>query len=113
MIVDLIRNDLSRVAIPGTVAVRALFTTEAYPTVWQLTSTVTAQVPVRTTLTDLFSALFPCGSITGAPKSRTTALITALESSPRGPVLRSHRVGRLQPASNAGTVLGGDQDCRA
>ncbi|MFX4271367.1 aminodeoxychorismate synthase component I [Propionibacteriaceae bacterium Y1685] len=85
MIVDLIRNDLSRVAIPGTVAVSELFTREAYPTVWQLTSTVTAQVPERTTLTDLFSALFPCGSITGAPKSRTTELITALESSPRGP----------------------------
>ncbi|MDN5725799.1 MAG: aminodeoxychorismate synthase component I, partial [Propionibacteriales bacterium] len=84
MIVDLIRNDLSRVAVPGTVTVESLFDCEEYETVWQLTSTVSAEVPERTRLTDLFTALFPCGSVTGAPKISSMDLITDLEDSPRG-----------------------------
>ena len=84
MIVDLLRNDLSRVAVTGTVAVPALFTVERYPTVWQLTSEVAARVRDDVTLVDLFGALFPCGSVTGAPKARTMRLIRDLESGPRG-----------------------------
>eukprot|EP01034_Spumella_vulgaris_P046826 gene46826-58398_t len=68
MIVDLLRNDISRIALPHSVRVPALFATEALPTVWQMTSDVTARTRPGTTLTDVFAALFPCGSITGAPK---------------------------------------------
>ncbi|RME98399.1 MAG: aminodeoxychorismate synthase, component I, partial [Chloroflexi bacterium] len=82
MIVDMIRNDLSVTADPGTVCVPRLFTVEKYPTVLQMTSTVTAQTGVPTP--DLFSALFPCASITGAPKVRTMQIISELETSPRG-----------------------------
>jgi para-aminobenzoate synthetase/4-amino-4-deoxychorismate lyase len=84
MIVDLLRNDLSRVARTGSVAVRSLFDVEAYPTVWQLTSEVVATARPGTTLVDLLRALFPCGSVTGAPKLRTMQLIRDLEPTPRG-----------------------------
>ncbi|MGC1184434.1 MAG: aminodeoxychorismate synthase component I [Candidatus Dormiibacterota bacterium] len=84
MIVDLIRNDLGKVARAGSVAVEQLFALERFPTVWQMTSTVTAQVPAETRLTDILSALFPCGSVTGVPKARTMSLIADLEESRRG-----------------------------
>lgn len=84
MIVDLIRNDLSRIAVPGTVAVSDLLACEEFATVWQLTSTVTAELPADTGFRTIIGAMFPCGSITGAPKASTTALITALEDGPRG-----------------------------
>jgi len=84
MIVDLVRNDLGRVAQIGTVAVPSLCQLEAYPTVWQLTSTVTAQLRPDTGLTEVFQALFPSGSVTGAPKVAAMAAIAALERSPRG-----------------------------
>lgn len=84
MIVDLLRNDVSRVAQTGTVEVRDLFTLEAYPTVWQLTSEVRARTLPGVGLPDIFTALFPCGSVTGAPKRRTMQLIGELEASPRG-----------------------------
>lgn len=84
MIVDLLRNDLSRVAETGTVKVPALFSVEAYESVWQMTSTVIAQLRPRTTFADMLRALFPCGSITGAPKHHTMQLIDQLESTPRG-----------------------------
>ena len=84
MIVDLLRNDLGRVCVPGSVQVPSLFDVEAYPTVWQLTSTVTGLGRPGIGLTDLFDGLFPCGSITGAPKIRTMELITQLEDRPRG-----------------------------
>ncbi|HSJ28488.1 MAG TPA: chorismate-binding protein [Acidimicrobiia bacterium] len=84
MIVDMVRNDIGRVARTGTVAVPELFTAEKYDTVWQLTSTVTAEPRPATTLPDLFGALFPCASITGAPKVATMRLIADLESTPRG-----------------------------
>jgi para-aminobenzoate synthetase / 4-amino-4-deoxychorismate lyase len=83
MIVDLIRNDLGRLVPPGGVKVPALFTVEPYPTLKQMTSTITA-APVTANLTQILQALFPCGSITGAPKHRAIAHIHRLESAPRG-----------------------------
>ncbi|MBN9423114.1 MAG: aminodeoxychorismate synthase, component I [Candidatus Accumulibacter sp. 66-26] len=83
MIVDLLRNDLGRLAAPGKVRVEALCEAEAYPTLWQMVSTVAADVP-GASLFDLFRALFPCGSITGAPKIRAMQLIAELETPPRG-----------------------------
>ncbi len=84
MIVDLLRNDLGRVCLPGTVRVDALFELLRLPTVWQLTSTVTGRTPPGTTLADVFGALFPCGSVTGAPKLAAMRVIAGLEASPRG-----------------------------
>ncbi|HEY0438081.1 MAG TPA: chorismate-binding protein, partial [Phenylobacterium sp.] len=81
MIVDMLRNDLGRVAQVGSVRVPRLFEVERYPTVWQMTSTVEAETAVSTTA--LLAALFPCASITGAPKTRTTQLIAELERDPR------------------------------
>jgi len=84
MIVDLLRNDLGRVAVPGTVAVPARFVVEPFGQVLQMTSTVTATARPGTSLAGLLRALFPCGSITGAPKRRTMQIIGELEPSPRG-----------------------------
>jgi para-aminobenzoate synthetase/4-amino-4-deoxychorismate lyase len=84
MIVDLLRNDLSRVAEPGSVAVPSLFTVETYPTLHQMVSTVVAKVRPGTQVQDFVRALFPCGSITGAPKIRAMEVIRDLETSPRG-----------------------------
>lgn len=84
MIVDLLRNDLSRVAVTGSVAVPKLFSLETYPTVHHMTSTVVATTREGITLEDIFCALFPCGSITGAPKIKTTEIIASLEDAPRG-----------------------------
>ncbi|MGF1538704.1 MAG: aminodeoxychorismate synthase component I [Elainellaceae cyanobacterium] len=81
MIVDMVRHDLGRVAEVGSVGVPHLFALERYPTVWQMTSTVAAQT--QATLPELFQALFPPASITGAPKPRTMALIAQLETTPR------------------------------
>lgn len=83
MIVDLIRNDLGRLAPSGGVRVERLCEIEAYPSVWQMTSTVVAE-PVSADLPEIFRALFPCGSITGAPKIRAMEVIRELESGPRG-----------------------------
>ncbi len=84
MIVDLLRNDLSRVAQTGSVRVPALFSVEPYASVWQMTSTVEAKVREHTSFAELMRALFPCGSITGAPKHRTMEWIDAIEHGPRG-----------------------------
>ncbi|MCP5224060.1 MAG: bifunctional anthranilate synthase component I family protein/class IV aminotransferase [Thauera sp.] len=84
MIVDLLRNDLGRVARTGSVRVPALFEVERYPTVLQMTSTVAAELPADVGFPALLRALFPCGSITGAPKHRTMQLIAELETTPRG-----------------------------
>ncbi|WP_244814375.1 aminodeoxychorismate synthase component I [Caballeronia sp. Lep1P3] len=84
MIVDLLRNDMSRVALTGSVHVPALFAVEPYASVWQMTSTVEARVAPGTPFAAIIRALFPCGSITGAPKYRTMQLIDAIESTPRG-----------------------------
>ena len=97
MIVDMIRNDLGRVAVPGSVRVENLFEIRRYPTVWQMTSTVaaTTQAPVR----DLMAALFPCASITGAPKPRSMTIIAELETTPRG--LYCGTLGYVAPGRRA------------
>jgi len=81
MIVDMIRNDLGRIAQVGSVQVPELFTVEKYPTLWQMTSTV--QAKTSASLTQIFSALYPCASITGAPKVSTMRIISELETTPR------------------------------
>ena len=83
MIVDLLRNDLGRVAVPGSVQVETLFEIEPYPTVHQMTSTISARLKTAG-LADLIPALFPCGSVTGAPKVAAMQKIDALEIAPRG-----------------------------
>jgi para-aminobenzoate synthetase/4-amino-4-deoxychorismate lyase len=84
MIVDLLRNDLSRVAVTGSVQVPSLFDVQALPTVWQMTSTVTARARPGLKLSELMAATFPCGSVTGAPKRQAMHHIARLESAPRG-----------------------------
>ena len=81
MIVDMMRNDLGRIAEVGSVHVRSLFDVERYPTVWQMTSTVAAKTDAS--VTEIMKALFPCASITGAPKARTMEIIAELESTRR------------------------------
>ncbi|KJS69015.1 MAG: chloride transporter [Comamonadaceae bacterium BICA1-1] len=85
MIVDLLRNDIGRIALTGSVQVPALFEIESYATVHQMTSTVQARLRPEVGWPELLRATFPCGSVTGAPKHRTLQLIRALESTPRGP----------------------------
>jgi para-aminobenzoate synthetase/4-amino-4-deoxychorismate lyase len=82
MIVDMVRNDLGRLAKAGTVRVPRLWETERYPTLWQMTSTVTAETAAP--LDEILIALFPSASITGAPKVRTMQIIRELERTPRG-----------------------------
>jgi para-aminobenzoate synthetase / 4-amino-4-deoxychorismate lyase len=84
MIVDLVRNDLGRVARTGSVKVEELFSVERYPTLWQMTSTVSAELRPEVGFHDIFRALFPCGSVTGAPKVRAMQLIAEIEDAPRG-----------------------------
>jgi para-aminobenzoate synthetase / 4-amino-4-deoxychorismate lyase len=98
MIVDLLRNDLGRIALPGTVDVSRMFDPERYETVWQLTSTVAADLEPGTALVDLFRALFPSGSVTGAPKVSTMRIIRDLEDSPRG--VYCGAVGYLAPSGS-------------
>lgn len=83
MIVDLLRNDLGRVACTGSVEVPELFAVEHYRTVLQMTSTIAAELRAGCGLVDIFRALFPCGSVTGAPKIQTMRIIEALEQQPR------------------------------
>jgi len=84
MIVDLLRNDISRITQVGTLSVPKLFEIETYPTLHQMVSHVRARLLPDTTLTDIFAALFPCGSITGAPKLWTMEILHRLEQTPRG-----------------------------
>ena len=93
MIVDMIRNDIGRVADSGTVKVPKLFEIEKYPTVWQMTSTVTAKLDAS--LVDILKALFPCASITGAPKANTMKIINQLEPSPRN--IYTGTIGFIRP----------------
>ncbi|NJN80650.1 MAG: hypothetical protein HC797_09385 [Anaerolineales bacterium] len=81
MIVDMVRNDFGKIAQIGSVHVPELFTIEKYPTLFQMTSTV--QAKTKASVTQIFSALFPCASITGAPKISTMKIINELEASPR------------------------------
>jgi para-aminobenzoate synthetase/4-amino-4-deoxychorismate lyase len=102
MIVDLLRNDAGRVARFGSVRVEEMFAVERYPTVHQMTSTVRAEVGPEVTLTDLFRGLFPCGSITGAPKVRTSQLIAELEQGPRG--VYTGAIGIVSPGESIFSV---------
>ncbi len=99
MIVDLLRNDLARIAQTGSVDVPALFELHALPTVWQMTSTVRAVPRAGLGLSDVFAALFPCGSITGAPKVRAMHHIAQIEPEPRG--VYCGAVGVLAPGGRA------------
>lgn len=99
MIVDLLRNDLARVAEAGSVRVDAPFTVESYPTVHQMVSTVRASLQPGTTTLDLVRAIFPCGSITGAPKIRAMELIAEVERDARGPYCGA--IGRIGPNGDA------------
>ncbi|MGO7183440.1 aminodeoxychorismate synthase component I [Rhizobium brockwellii] len=83
MIVDLLRNDISRITEVGTLDVPKLFDIETYPTVHQMVSHVQARLRPDLSIRDIFSALFPCGSITGAPKMRAMEILHALEDAPR------------------------------
>lgn len=84
MIVDLLRNDLGRICTFGSVRVEKLFEVERYPTLWQMTSTVSGELRLEIGCEAIFRALFPCGSITGAPKVRAMQLLAQLEAAPRG-----------------------------
>ena len=99
MIVDLLRNDLSRVAEAGSVAVPALFSVETYPTLHTLTSTITAQLAAGRDAIDLLAATFPCGSVTGAPKIRAMEVIAEVEADARGPYTGS--LGWIAPGGDA------------
>ncbi|WP_280460764.1 aminodeoxychorismate synthase component I [Nocardia carnea] len=99
MIVDLVRNDVSRIAETGSVRVTSLCVPEQYETLHTLTSDVRARLHPGTTILEVFRALFPCGSVTGAPKERTMELITALEDGPRG--VYCGAVGVVAPGGRA------------
>ena len=97
MIVDMIRNDLGRVANAGSVRVASAYDIERYPTVYQMTSTVEAKT--QASIGDIMSVLFPCASVTGAPKVRTMEIITELEKEPRG--VYCGAIGYVAPGRNA------------
>lgn len=99
MIVDLLRNDLGRVCTAGSIAVPSLFDIETYETLHQMTSTVTGELARQTSLFTLMKALFPCGSVTGAPKIRTMEIIRELEAGPRG--VYTGAIGHLAPDGQA------------
>jgi len=107
MVVDLLRNDLSRISLPGGVSVPSLFDLERYATVWQLTSTVRAELRDDVDLVALFSAAFPCGSVTGAPKFSAMRTIAEMEQQPRGMYCGS--IGVIEPredeAMSPGSVM--------
>ena len=84
MIVDLLRNDMNRISKIGSEDVKSLCQVEQYSTVWQMTSTIETQLLPNSSLSDVFQALFPCGSITGAPKIATMEIIKKVEKQPRG-----------------------------
>ena len=97
MIVDLLRNDLGRLATKGSVSVDSLFEIEDYPTLWQMVSEISADVG-HSALGDILRAMFPCGSITGAPKIRAMQIASELEGQPRG--LYTGALGWLSPSGD-------------
>jgi len=97
MIVDMMRNDLGRIASPGSIKVPKLFEVEKYPTVWQMTSTISSQT--QASFSEILTALFPSASITGAPKVQTMKIITDLENSPRK--IYTGTIGYLSPNRKA------------
>jgi para-aminobenzoate synthetase/4-amino-4-deoxychorismate lyase len=102
MILDLMRNDIARIALPGSVQVPAPFAIESYPTVHQMVSTIEARLAPGKSPVDLIRALFPCGSITGAPKIRAMELIEEVERFPRG--LYCGAIGHVDPAQGPGNA---------
>ena len=106
MIVDLLRNDIARIATTGSVAVPALFEVQRYASVLQMTSTITAQLRDDATLHDIFDALYPCGSITGAPKRRTMEIIRELEPDTRG--IYTGAIGWFDPRRDGDSGQVGD-----
>jgi len=98
MIVDLLRNDLGRICRTGSVEVERMLEAERFETVWQLTSTIEGDLRPEITLLDAFRALFPSGSVTGAPKVRTTRIIADFEDSARGPYCGA--IGYLAPSGS-------------
>ena len=98
MIVDLLRNDLGKIATTGGVRVPAPFQVRRFGSVWQMTTAIEAQAKPHTSAADVFRAAFPCGSITGAPKRMSMQIIDALETSPRG--LYTGSIGYLKPCSS-------------
>jgi para-aminobenzoate synthetase / 4-amino-4-deoxychorismate lyase len=99
MIVDLLRNDLGRVAKIGSVEVTDLFTVETYRSVHQMTSGISAELRSDMGLKDMLRALFPCGSVTGAPKVRAMEIINELEADPRG--VYTGAIGHIAPSGDA------------
>ena len=99
MIVDMLRNDLGKLAVSGSVEVPKLLTLETYPTFHTLTSTITAELPEKMGLLELFRALFPCGSVTGAPKVSTMRVLRGLETTPRG--VYCGAIGYVKPGGDA------------
>jgi para-aminobenzoate synthetase/4-amino-4-deoxychorismate lyase len=99
MIVDLMRNDLGRICEYGSVRVDQLFTVEKYETLFQMTSEVSGALRPGVRYSDIFASLFPCGSITGAPKHRTIEIIQELERGPRG--VYTGAIGFFSPAREA------------
>jgi len=98
MIVDLVRNDLGRISEFGSVQARDVFKLESYRTVHQMTSTIESTLRKGSTLLDLFRSVFPCGSVTGAPKIASTGFITDLERAPRG--VYCGAVGYVEPGGD-------------
>ena len=99
MIVDLLRNDIGRLSLPGTVRVPETFTVERYETLFQMISRVEGKIRPETSWHKIFKALFPCGSVTGAPKIRTMEIISEIESSPRG--VYTGAIGFISPQRKA------------
>ncbi|NUM56703.1 MAG: aminodeoxychorismate synthase component I [Candidatus Hydrogenedentes bacterium] len=97
MIVDLLRNDMGRISDTGSVHVEQLFAVERYPTVWQMTSRIASRTRAR--MPEIMRALFPSGSVTGAPKVRTMQLLAEFEQYPRG--VYCGAIGWISPAGNA------------
>jgi para-aminobenzoate synthetase / 4-amino-4-deoxychorismate lyase len=98
MIVDLLRNDMGRLAKPGSVEVENLFEVQSFETVHQMLTTIHAEIDPQTKIGELFECLFPCGSITGAPKVRTMEIISELEDEPRG--IYTGSIGYITPENN-------------
>lgn len=99
MIVDLLRNDLGRLSEMGTVSAKSLFDVETYETLHQMTSTIQGKLKTDASLHSMLSALFPCGSVTGAPKIRTIEIIHELEHEPRG--IYTGGIGFMTPTKDA------------
>ncbi|MBN1797659.1 MAG: aminodeoxychorismate synthase component I [Spirochaetales bacterium] len=99
MIVDLLRNDLGRICEPGSVTVEKLFEIESYRTLFQMTSTISGQLKVGTSYFEIFKGLFPCGSVTGAPKIRSMEIIRELETEDRG--VYTGAIGYISPTGKS------------